>query len=280
MSKKKFVPTIAVSLAVSLFNTLPCGLFSLEKQPWFGDCLEFHFLGEYAFSRFHKVQNGYPQLKSAFESNLIYLGLDFSPTPEWSVDTDFQIADTTQESINFRSFALQARYLWLDDIVGDAVSLATGGSVRFTNSASLKDISCPYHGITDIELNFSFGKEFVASDFWAWRLWAYGAIGHANLGSPWVRGVLSVESNYEDQHKIAIFAEGMNGYGRHTKVYIDNFYGYAKIRQKSIDVGIRYGYRVGVWGTLRFEYIRRVLAKSCPQDVNNFIVSFLLPFSF
>lgn len=253
---------------------------ALEVQPWFGDCLEFHFLGNYTYSFFNKVQKGVPPLQTTFQSNVIYLGLDFSPTPEWSVDTDFQLADTTKEAFNFRSFALQARYLWLDDIVGDKVSLTTGGSARFTNTASLHDISCPYHANFDFELNFALGKEFDFSDSWAWRFWVYGAAGHANRGSPWVKGVAAIETNYEDQHKFAFLAEGINGYGRHTTVFIDHFDGYAKIRQKAIDLGFRYGYRMGVWGTLRFEYQRRVLAKSCPEQVNSFLFSYLLPFSF
>ncbi len=259
---------------------LPFMLFSLEVQPWFGDCLEFHFLGSYAYSFFERVQNGRPQLRSTFQSNVAYLALDFSPTPEWSVDGDLQLADTSKQNFNFRSIALQARYLWLDDIVGDRVSFASGGSVRFTNTDSLRDVSCPSHANFDFELNFSLGKEFDVSDVWAWRFWAFGALGHGNKGSPWVRAIASLETNYDDRHKFAFFAEGINGYGRRRTVFIDDFDGYAKIRQKAIDVGARYGYRLGVYGTLRFAYARRVLAKSCPEQVNTFIVSYLLPFSF
>lgn len=263
-----------------LFALLPILGSSLEVQPWFGDCLEFHFLGSYAYSYFDKVQKGVPPLDYTFHSHVGYAGLDFSPTPEWSIDTDLQVADTSKEDFNFRSIALQARYLWLDDIIGDRVSLATGANVRFTNTASLRDVSCPYHANFDFELNFAMGKEFDISDSWAWRLWGYGALGQANRGSPWVRGILAIETNYNDQHKFGFLAEGSNGYGRHTTVLINDFDGYAKIRQKSIDLAFRYGYRVGVWGTLRFEYMRRVLAKSCPEQVNSFIFSYLLPFSF
>lgn len=252
---------------------------ALEVQPWFGDCLEFHFLGSYAYSFFDKVQEGVPKLNYTFQSNVAYLGLDFSPTPEWSVDAELQLADTSKQNFNFRSFAAQARYLWLDDIIGDKMSLATGVSARFTNTDSLHDISCPYHANCDLELNFAFGKEFDFSDAWAWRFWGFGAVGHANKGSPWVRGIFSIETNYDDRHKFAIFAGAVNGYGRYTTVSIDHFDGYAKIRQKSIDLGFRYGYRIGVYGTLRFTYERRVLAKSCPQEVNAFVFSYLLPFS-
>lgn len=189
-----------------LLFIIPLG--ALEVQPWFGDCLEFHFLGSYEYSFFDRVQKGRPQLTSTFESNVGYLGLDFSPTPEWSIDGDLQIADTTKQNFNFRSVALQARYLWLDDIIGDRVSLATGFSSRFTNSDSLHDVSCPYHANFDFELNCSIGKEFDVSDCWAWRLWGYGAVGHANRGSPWVKAILAIETNYDDQHKLAFFSEG------------------------------------------------------------------------
>jgi len=253
---------------------------TLEVQPWFGDCLEFHFLGSYAYSFFNKVEKGVPQLDHTFQSNVAYLGLDFSPTPEWSIDTDIQLADTTQQDFNFRSIALQGRYLWLDDIIGDRVSLTTGASARFTNTDSLHDVSCSSHANFDFEMNVSLGKEFDVSDCWAWRIWGFGALGHANKGSPWVRAILALEANYDDQHKFAFLAEGSNGYGRHTTVLVDDFDGYAKIRQKSIDLGLRYGYRIGVYGTLRASYMRRVQGKSCPVEVNTFIFSYLLPFSF
>jgi hypothetical protein len=264
---------------IFLLALLPFGAFALEVQPWFGDVYEFHFLGKYAYSYFDRVQNGIPQLTSQFNSHVAYLGLDFSPSPEWSLDCDLQFADTTKESFNFRSTAFQGRYLWYDDIVGDRLSFASGFNVRFTNNASLRDVSCPYHTNVDFEGNFSLGKEFDASESWRFRVWGFGAVGHGIRGSPWVRAILALESNIEDQHKFAFYAEGMNGYGRHTRVYINDFDGYAKIRQKSIDIGVRYGYRIGVWGTLRGEYIRRVLSKSCPQNVNAFLLSYMLPFS-
>jgi hypothetical protein len=264
-------------LACFLF---PFAVFALEEQPWFGDVYQCHFLGSYAFSRFNSVQNGVPQLTKPFNANQLYFGLDFCPSPIWSIDTDLQFADTTAMSFNFRSLALQGRYLWLDDIIGDPISFVTGANIRFTSSKALRDLSCPSHGNVDFELNFALGKEWEASGNWLMRVWGYGAVGHANRGAPWVRALVSLETNIEDVHKIALYAEGVNGYGRHVHVDTEHFYGYARIREKVIDVGIRYGYRMGVYGTLRFEYIRRVLAKSAPQRVNTGSISYLLPFSF
>lgn len=259
---------------------LPFSLFSLEVQPWFGDVYEFHFLGSYAYSQFDQVQNSRPRYHELFQAHLAYLGLDFSPSPVWSLDMDLQVADTTKQPFNFRSGAVQARYLWTDDIIGDPVSFATGASIRATPSHALKDVSCPSFAHVDFELNFSLGKEFDASSSWRWRTWAFGAVGHGNRGSPWVRAIVSFETNINDQHKFAFYAQGINGYGRHLHIDVDDFYGYAKIREKAIDLGVRYGVRLSVYGTLRFEYVGRVLAKSAPKNVNTFIVSYLLPFCF
>lgn len=258
---------------------LPMYLVALETQPWFGDVYEFHFLGSYAYSQFDRVQNGEPQLTGVFQSNVVYLGLDFSPSPEWSIDTDLQVASTTQNSFYFRTWGVQGRYLWLDDIVGDPVTFTTGANARVMSTVSLRDVSSPYHGNVDFEVNFALGKEFDAADSWRFRVWGYGAVGQANRGSPWVKAIVALETNIEDAHKLGFFATGMNGYGGHRTVFTDHFDGYAKIRQKSIDLAVRYGYRIGVWGTIRVEYQRRVLAKSCPQNVNTFSLSYLLPFS-
>lgn len=258
----------------------PLWAAALEVQPWFGDVYEFHFLSAYAYSRFHQVQNSKPPFQGLFQSNVIYLGLDFSPSPVWSIDGDIQFADTTKMAFNFRTMGLQGRYLWMDDIIGDPVSLATGISARGTPSPALRDVSCPSFSHFDFELNFSLGKEFDASDSWLWRAWFFGAVGHGTRGSPWVRGVASIETNIEDQHKLALYAAGVNSYGRHTHIDVDDFFGYAKVREKAIDLGVRYGCSISVYGTLRVEYVRRVLAKSAPKNVNTFIISYLLPFCF
>jgi hypothetical protein len=262
---------------ICLGTALSCS--ALEVQPWFGDLLQFHFLSSYAYSRFHSVQGGIPPLTSPFNADCVTFGLEFCPLPDWSVDLDLQVASTSAVSFYFRSTALQARALWLDDLVGDPISLNTGVSARFTPSRALSDISCPSHANVDFEVNFALGKEWDASDSWRWRLWFFGAIGHGNRGSPWVRGILTTETNIQDRHRFALYATGSNGYGRHTHLFIDHFRGYAKIRAKSIDLGVWYGYHMRIWGTFKVGYERRVLAKANPKNVDTFIVSYSLPFS-
>ena len=264
----------------AVLSFLPVIAPALEIQPWLGSVYEFHFLGNYSYSRFNSVQGSLPQLNAPFNANVAYMGLDFTMGPEWAVDMDVQFADTTQMDFNFRTGALQGRYLWLDDLVGDSVSLTTGFNARGTPSYALHDVSCTSRSNLDFELNCSVGKEFEANPNWLIRLWASGVLGQGIWGNPWVRGVAAIETNIMEQHKIGIFAEGVNGFGRHTHVLIDHFDGYGKIRYKAIDLAIRYGYRLGVWGTIRAEFAHRFLAKAYPSEVNTWAISYLLPFSF
>ncbi|MDE3055528.1 MAG: hypothetical protein KGI80_02375 [Verrucomicrobiota bacterium] len=262
-----------------IFATVFIGrVAALDVQPWFGEVYQFYFLSSYSYSWFHSVQNAKPPYNKFFYENLLYFDLDFTLAPSWSVDADLQFADTTAVSPSFRSAALQGRYLWFDDIVGDPVSFATGISARGTSSYALSDVSCPSHGNLDIELNLSLGKEFVSGCSWRYRLWAYGAVGQANRGSPWVNAILAAEMNHRDTHKWALYACGTSAYGRETHINVEHFFGYAKIRERLIDLGVRYGYRMGVWGTFRFDYLYRVLAKSAPENVNSVAVSWLIPF--
>jgi len=259
---------------------LPLQLIGLERQPWFSDVYEFHFLGGYTYSYYSKVNHAINQLTSTSNDHLLSFGLEFSPDPNWSIDGDLEFVQTPRQHFGFRSIGVQGRYLWKDDIIGDPVSFTTGFNFRFTSPRSLKDVSCPHHANADFQFNFALGKELDYFRFWRYRIWGFGEIGFANAGSPWFEGLFSLEGNYDDLHKWAAFLYGGHGYGRNSFVDINRFRGYGKIRYKFVDVGARYGYRLNVWGSLRFEYVRRVFAKAYPEHVNFFTFSYLLPFSF
>ncbi len=255
-------------------------LFGIEKEPWFGSLYEFNFLGTYSYSRFPRVQGAYPQLLKPFNENLFYGDLEFCFTPNWDIDMDLQFADDTAVSFSFRTLALQVRYLWLDDIIGDMVSLTTGFSSRYTSRRGLSDVSCPSYANADFEVNLAIGREFDCFRLWRFRLWGYGAVGKANRGSPWINGIIGFEGNRLDKHKWGIFFIGSEAYGRYHTLNPFAFNGYAKIRERYIDLAFRYGYGLGAWGTIRLEYVRRMAAKLCPEDVNTFLIGYLLPFSF
>ena len=258
----------------------PVFAFVIEYQPWFGNVYEFNFLSRYAYSYFSSVNSSLKPLGSTSHDHLLYFDLEFPSSSVFSMDADIEFTRTPRQTFSFRSCALQARYSFFDDNIGDTISLAVGGNIRYTSSKSLRDISCPYYANCDFEGTVALGKEFSKDDYWRIRMWGTGGIGIGNRGSPYFLGICALEGMLREESKWGIFAIGTHGYGRKTYVDIDHFYGYANIREKSVDIAGRYGHRLGVWGTLSFEYRRRVYAKCCPKDVNTFAINYLLPFSF
>jgi hypothetical protein len=263
-----------------LLFLLPSLIFGLEEQPWLGNVYEFNFLGKYSYSYFNHVNNSIPPYNHFYRNNLVYADLEFTFSPQWSIDFDIEFAESTKEVFGYRSNGVQLRCLCLDDMTGDPCSFTLAFSGRNTTERFLHDISCPSHARGDFEGSFSIGKELDAFEMCHFRLWGLGVIGIGTVGSPWLRGKVAFEFNYDDRHKGGIFVDGIHGYGKYGFVDVAHFNGYGKLRQVDIDITFRYGYRFDVWGTLKFEYKRRLLAKVCPAEVNTFSLAYSIPFSF
>jgi hypothetical protein len=264
---------------------VPLSLFSLEKKPWFCNIFEFQLDTAYTYSRYNKVNNAKKQLSHPSNNHLIYADLGVSPTPDWAMDIDLELADDPRRPFGFQSSAVQLRKLWLDDVVGDPVSLTTGASIRGTNSIAVRDVNSPYHSYANLEVNMAVGKEWnnfnckENSPFWRWRGYLFSAIGMANRGSPWMRASLHFMHNHRDQTQWWVFADGYFGFGNQHEVDIKNFHGYAKIAHRSIDLGLAFRYFFELNGSLVLEYAHRVYAQSFPAQVNFFTIRYILPFS-
>lgn len=262
------------------FLFLASSIFCLDRAPWFGDVYEFHFLSKYTYSFYSKVNKAIIPLDKTINDHFLHLNLCFAPSLQWSIDSDLEFNADPRQDFGFCSVAFQGRYLFKDDIIGDPISICLGANFRVISPESLRDVSILYHSNIDFEVNLALGKEFSKSEFWRFRFWLYGSGGIANKGSPWIRGEFAMEGNIREKKKWALFLQAMRGYGEEQHINIYDFHGYATVRETNIDLGFRYGYRMGVWGTLSFEYKRRLLAESCPESVNFFTISYLLPFCF
>lgn len=254
-------------------------LAALPVEPWLGDYYEFFFDGSYTFDYYNRVANALGGPKHSSRDHQVLLGLGFTFPQNVEAYAEIEFARTTRQEFNFRSFGLQGRYLWLDDVIGDPVSLTTGLSMRGVAHYSLKDISCPYAAEFNMELNISAGKEWSCGKFWTLHTYGFGAVGIAQRGAPWTRVLLSTEWNWEDKHRFQLFGRGDFGFGGRNFVNVNHFHGYANIHHQSIDIGATYRKVFLIWGTLSFEYARRIYAHAYPQGVNFFTVSYNLPFS-
>ncbi len=253
---------------------------ALEVKPWLGNEWEFQFDTAYTYSRYPNVQDGHPALRSPSNDQLLTFDLGVvAPTPNWDFQLEAEIANTPRQSWGVRSGAVQARYQWLDDILGDPVSLTIGANLRVVAHHSLRDVSCPYHSYVNGEINGAVGKEWSKQAFWRWRAFAFAGVGMANRGSPWTRALISFMGNQEDRHQYAVFAIGYWGFGTQREVMTRDFDGYGKIHHQSIDLGLGYRYLLDFWGSFTFSYAYRLYARSFPERVNFFTLAYELPFS-
>lgn len=256
----------------------PSCCFALQEKPWFGDLLEFHLRPLYAYSFFDEVSNAVPSQQGTYRTHLAALGLDTTVPETWNFEMEIEFAAASDISFGYRSFALQVRKLWLDDVCGDPVSLATGFVYRDASTRLRKALSTPYHARANFEFNTAVGKEWSRGRYWNFRSYAVGAIGQGTKGSPWLRGDLFFWWNAHDCHQFQLYGRSYWGLGDKKIVPLDDFTGWSRIRHQSIDLGIAYRYRLGIYGWFRFDYLYRIYGRSYPEKENFFVFSFDYPF--
>lgn len=257
---------------------LPSLCFALEERPWFGQMLEFYFRPQYSYSFFDEVDHASVPLTSTHHQHLLNFNLETSVPDTWDYQIELNFADATPISWYYRSFAIQVTKLWLDDVCGDPVSLTTGLSYRDSSSRLRRSLFTPFHARANFELHTSVGKEWSQRCDWIFRTYATFAIGQGTKGSPWLRGDLFLWYNLCDTHRFRLYAKSYFGLGSQTLVPTDNFQGWGEIRHQSIDLGVSYEYAFTCWGSLRFDYLHTVYAKSYLEHVNAFWFTYELPF--
>lgn len=274
MCKKVFFLALCFSCAENAW--------ALYTKPWLGNVYEFEWQSTFTYSRYRKVDDAAVQLQSPSNDKLFAFDLGFVPSESWDVQAEFELVATPRQKFSWRSWALQGRYLWLDDITGDPCSLISGFSVREVPRHSLRDVSCPYHSDFNFELTTAAGKEWSREGIWTMRTYGLGGVGIANHGAPWLRVLGVWEANCQDRHRFMLGLEGYFGFGnqRHVNTKTNHFHTWANVHHQSIDLAVGYAYHMSVWGTLGVRYAYRPFANSFPEHVNFFTLFYRLPFSF
>lgn len=268
-----------VIIVISLIYLVePAWTFS--TKPWLGDVYAFEWDAAFTYSRYHKVQDAAVQLRHPSNDKLYALDLSFTASDNIDFQAEMELADTPRQSFGWRSVGLQGRYLWLNDVEGDPCSLITAVNVREVSRVSVRDVSSPYHYYLNFEMNTAAGKEWSSNGRWTLRTYGLGALGQANRGSPWLKGMGIFETNWCDRHRLLCGLEGYFGLGKKKHVDVDHFHGWARVHHQSIDLAIGYSYHMQIWGTLGLRYAYRLFAKNFPERVNFFTVFYNLPFSF
>lgn len=255
-------------------------LNALETQPWLGTVYEWQWKGQFTYDRYRKVNNASVQLSHPSNDKFYVMDLSFTPSPSFDFEAEVEFADTPRQSFGLQSYALQGRYLWLDDISGDPYSLITGFSVREVSRRSLHDVSCPYHSDWNFELTTAVGKEWSKQGWWTTHAYALAGIGIANHGAPWIRALAVIEANRENRNRLRAALEGYFGLGGKEHPNVDHFNGWAHFHHQSIDLAVGYAHHMPIWGTFGVRYAYRLFAHAFPENVHFLTLFYHLPFSF
>ena len=208
------------NLAALLLATFSCScVCATELSPWFGPVLEIEgrancLVEQYSsingrtrnpFGDFPLDKKHIRKIQSAWNV-FVDVSASLAPTEEWSAEVEAVVADTHHRSFGMDSVLFTGRYRWLNDIVGEPVSLSTGLSLIRVFKPARHDLAVFHHGGIAGEAHVSIGKEFSCMQFWTSRMWAVGAVGLGDIGSAWLRGDVFWEHNWWDRHQVRLFA--------------------------------------------------------------------------
>jgi len=263
-------------------------LQGIEYRPWYPDALQLQGELNYRFQSYHSVDapsskrgesySHYQKKKNHYSSDDHFvdssLMIAFEP---FSLQIESEFADTRKRNFDWDHVSLAGRYLWLNDNVGDPVSLSTGVSLRRAWREAVNDISSFHHGRNEAFFHVALGKQKIEGDTWLSRWWGVLGIGTADRWTPWIAANAAYEWNECDSHRLRLYVNSLWGVGN-KKLRVHDFGGYGPIAHRSIDIGLRYSYEFDYLGLISIDYARRVYAHNFPDDVNTLTVSYIYPF--
>lgn len=253
--------------------------WAANQKPWFDNVLEFQLRSGYLYHHYSRVHTAVGRIPLKADEHYIEGRLGISPFPHWSTEFEVLAGDSKQSDFTFQRIAWQLRYRWLDDIVGDPVSLVTGLQARLPFRASRRTLSQPDHSKLDFEAHASLGKEWAEWASWYLRSWVTGAAGIGIRGSAWLRGEATIETQLGRGHQIRLFGRAQSGLGEGQLDLSRPFKDYGDIAYRFVDVGAGYTVPWRFVGSLELDYAYRVWARHFPVGAHSLELVWLYPFS-
>src|SRR3989304_8835610 len=278
----RFLSLFFNSLGYSFLLFPLASLFSLEVIPWLPQPYQPQLFGSYTYSTYRDVANAVRQLSARSHDQELQAGIGLATMTHWALDLDVEFARTPRFDFGFRSVGAQIRKQLYNDIGGDFLSFTPGLLLRIVPPKALRDVSTPYHYQFNGEVNLALGKEWSQEIYWRCRLYNFTGFGIANRGSPWVRSLVALGLNREDQLEFQTSLWYDRGFGDQTGVNTSPsvFKGWKSIDHRSLDIGVSFRYLFRYWGSFTFEVRRRLYARSFPEKVTFFLIRYELPLSF
>lgn len=247
-----------------------------QLQPWLPRYLELQPKASYLYQAYNSVSTGERHRHRKDRDHFLNLSLS-TACAVYGIEVETDLGATRHRKFTFSDLALTGRYQFLDDVIGDPVSVIGGLTIAQVFRLARNDISNFYHGGIQGEAHVSVGKEWQCWNFWRSRLWGVGVFGVADIGSPWLRFDFGWEYNWWDINQIGLYLKSRGGFGgRDLKIH--HFSGYGPVAYRVIDISFeaRHHFESGFIVGCGAGY--RILAKNCPRCVCFLSANLLYPF--
>ena len=207
------------------------------------------------------------------------LGLLFAPNLDWCLEATLRLTDTNRHHFFFNDVEFAARYLFLDDVIGDPLSLCGGIAATISSRKSLDDFLTEHLSQVDIDLFAAAGHEQAIGARWFERTLLMGGITIPIRGSPLFWFEAALHFNDRDRYVFGLWIGGAVGLGGHNLSTPGDFKGYGPIKTRSAETGLFIERSLSLFGSLIFEYSIRLFAHNLPQYAQCFSLTLLVPIS-
>jgi hypothetical protein len=260
---------LCASALKSLLLLTSCTLSAaIEYSPWPAQMLEFELKPEFIITT----------AKNDHKEDLDF-NLSVMPSQRWQTQVECGFFSSPERSPTYSHSSATARYVWLDDVIGDPFSLVTGCTVRSVSNAALHNPLTFYHSEVEFEGHVAIGTETAPCDTWSSRRWCALLLGVPTEGRLWGSLIAKNEWNFWNGHILACSLQAEANFGGKSLNSSLPFQGYKDIAYQFLDFGVEYRYTLSYSGELGFEYFYRVYAKNSPQNIQQFIFFIRYPFS-
>ena len=274
----KTTKLFVLALLVASFATSTAT--AMEYATWLGNVYEFEAKGIYEYAHSNKLDTAHGDKSHTLHSNLLKVGLLFTPHPEWDLELEAGVAETTKHNLAYDETKLAVRHVWLNELTGDPVSLTTGVTLGLQQEKFLRDLSLIRHGPFEALFHVAVGREFGYSDTQYYNAWVMGQVGTANKSSDWVHAEGHLDWIISETHFFDLFLKLERGSGDKKLHTGRHFHGYSHIAYRFADLGLRYEYCINSVGKVYVEAKKRLHARFCPKGLYALEVGFDIPFSF
>ncbi|MCH9609556.1 MAG: hypothetical protein S4CHLAM45_14880 [Chlamydiales bacterium] len=271
-----------IKVFLSLFF-LSSTLLGLEREPWFNPLWEFQAIAQNDYFKNRTVQIPKSGYTLNDYSNLFDLALQVSPYPYWDAEVQLDFIASDRTSFNFGGAEIIARYQWLDDTIGEPLSLVTGMSMSFIRGELEENLNAYLSSNYSLGLSVTVGKALYrrCDPLWRRRLWFFGEYLFYNRNTPGsFRSTLAYDQRILPCLIWKLHTHYQSGYGTNdlppTK---EGFFGYHNIDFHVLNVETKMLYEFPIYGSFELSGLYNVVAFNGPKNYWGIGGKLVFPFS-